>query len=108
MDLHSRVIEGWHSPSLGQDMPIVSYGHWGHPILLFPTAAADFLEHVLLKLGWAVTELVSLLLIVERPARPLAAGSGLESGRCGARTAPRCRRIGRVAAVGSRAPAPES
>ena len=44
MDLH-RKIEGWHSPSLGQDMPIVSYGHWGHPLLLFPTAAADFLEN---------------------------------------------------------------
>lgn len=44
MDLR-RKIEGWHSPSLGQDMPIVSYGHWGHPLLLFPTAAADFLEN---------------------------------------------------------------
>jgi esterase/lipase superfamily enzyme len=44
MDLR-RVIEGWHSPSLGQQMPIVSYGHWGHPLLLFPTAAADFLEN---------------------------------------------------------------
>lgn len=40
-----RKIEGWHSPSLGQDMPIVSYGNWGHPLLLFPTAAADFLEN---------------------------------------------------------------
>jgi esterase/lipase superfamily enzyme len=40
-----RQIEGWHSPILGQQMPIVSYGHWGHPLLLFPTAAADFLEN---------------------------------------------------------------
>ena len=40
-----REIEGWHSPSLGQHMPIVSYGDWGHPLLLFPTAAADFLEN---------------------------------------------------------------
>ncbi len=44
MDLR-RTIDGWHSPSLGQDMPIVSYGHGGHPLLLFPTAAADFLEN---------------------------------------------------------------
>jgi esterase/lipase superfamily enzyme len=44
MDLR-RTIEGWHSPILGQQMPIVSYGHWGHPLLLFPTAAADFLEN---------------------------------------------------------------
>ena len=40
-----RKIEGWHSPSLGKDMPIVSYGSWGHPVLLYPTAAADFLEN---------------------------------------------------------------
>jgi esterase/lipase superfamily enzyme len=41
----NRVIDGWQSPILGQEMPIVSYGHWGHPLLLFPTAAADFLEN---------------------------------------------------------------
>jgi len=40
-----RHIDGWHSPSLGMDMPIVSYGYGGHPLLLFPTAAADFLEN---------------------------------------------------------------
>ena len=40
-----RRIEEWHSTSLGQRMPIVAYGHWGHPLLLFPTAAADFLEN---------------------------------------------------------------
>src|SRR3712207_7118714 len=32
------------SPSLGLDMPIVSYGDRGRPVLLFPTAAGDFLE----------------------------------------------------------------
>lgn len=30
---------------MGMDMPIVSYGDGGHPLLLFPTAAADFLEN---------------------------------------------------------------
>ncbi len=40
-----RQIEGWHSPILGQEMPIVAYGHAGHPLLLFPTAAADYLEN---------------------------------------------------------------
>jgi esterase/lipase superfamily enzyme len=40
-----REIFGWHSPRLGIDMPIVSYGDRGHPILLFPTAQADFLEN---------------------------------------------------------------
>ena len=42
---NEREITKWHSPILGQEMPIVSYGHWGHPLLLFPTAAADFLEN---------------------------------------------------------------
>ena len=45
MDTWNRIIDGWHSPHLGQGMPIVSYGHWGHPLLLYPTAAADFLEN---------------------------------------------------------------
>lgn len=40
-----KVIDGWRSPRLGLEMPIVSYGHAGTPILLFPTAAADFLEN---------------------------------------------------------------
>jgi esterase/lipase superfamily enzyme len=40
-----RVIDSWHSPSLGRNMEIVAYGHYGFPLLLFPTAAADFLEY---------------------------------------------------------------
>jgi esterase/lipase superfamily enzyme len=40
-----RVIDGWHSPSLNKYMEIVTYGHYGFPLLLFPTAAADFLEY---------------------------------------------------------------
>jgi esterase/lipase superfamily enzyme len=40
-----RFIDGWHSPRLGQHMPVVSYGDRGKPLLLFPTAAADFLEN---------------------------------------------------------------
>lgn len=39
-----RRLDGWRSPILGLDMPVVSYGHRGHPLLLFPTAAADYLE----------------------------------------------------------------
>jgi esterase/lipase superfamily enzyme len=40
-----RRIDSWHSPALEMNMPIVSYGYSGHPLLLFPTAAADFLEN---------------------------------------------------------------
>ena len=34
----------WHSPSLGIPMPVAVYGHWGTPLLFFPTASADFEE----------------------------------------------------------------
>lgn len=40
-----RVIDSWHSPSLHKTMNIVTYGHYGFPLLLFPTAMADFLEY---------------------------------------------------------------
>jgi esterase/lipase superfamily enzyme len=40
-----REIFGWHSPRLGLDMPLVRYGNWGHALLLFPTAQADYLEN---------------------------------------------------------------
>lgn len=40
-----RRLDGWHSPALSLDMPIVSYGLRGRPLLLFPTAAADYLEN---------------------------------------------------------------
>ena len=37
-----RVIDSWHSPNLGKPMEIVTYGHYGFPLLMFPTAAACF------------------------------------------------------------------
>ena len=40
-----RHIFGWYSSRLGLDMPIVSYGDRGHPLLIYPTAQADFLEN---------------------------------------------------------------
>ncbi len=44
-DALPRRIDGWHSPILDMDMPVVTYGYRGRPLLLFPTAAADFLEN---------------------------------------------------------------
>jgi len=35
----------WYSPNLGQEMPLVVYGHYGQPLLMFPTAAADCEEY---------------------------------------------------------------
>lgn len=40
-----REIHSWWSPSLHKDMEIVTYGHYGRALLMFPTAAADYLEY---------------------------------------------------------------
>ncbi len=40
-----RHLFRWNSPALGITMPIVTYGHAGPPVLLYPTAAADYLEN---------------------------------------------------------------
>ncbi len=40
-----REISKLYSPILGKEMDIVVYGDYGFALLLFPTAAADFLEY---------------------------------------------------------------
>ncbi len=40
-----REIFSWYSPSLGKDMPIVTYGNYGFALLMIPTASADYLEY---------------------------------------------------------------
>ena len=40
-----RDTTSWYSHNLGMEMPFVAYGHAGYPLLMFPTAAADYLEY---------------------------------------------------------------
>jgi esterase/lipase superfamily enzyme len=40
-----RRTTAWFSHNLGMEMPLVAYGHAGYPLLMFPTAAADYLEY---------------------------------------------------------------
>ncbi|MEJ7710928.1 MAG: alpha/beta hydrolase-fold protein [Pyrinomonadaceae bacterium] len=40
-----RRETAWYSQNLGMEMPLVAYGHAGYPLLMFPTAAADYLEY---------------------------------------------------------------
>jgi esterase/lipase superfamily enzyme len=40
-----REIRSWYSPALDREMPIARFGHFGKPIVLFPTGGGDFLEH---------------------------------------------------------------
>ena len=36
-----KVTERWHSERMGRDIPLVRWGHYGVPVLLFPTAGGD-------------------------------------------------------------------
>ena len=40
-----RRTTAWFSQNLNIEMPLVAYGHAGYPLLMFPTAAADYLEY---------------------------------------------------------------
>ena len=40
-----KEVHRWYSPRIGGEMPIAVYGHYGFPLLMFPTAAADFEEY---------------------------------------------------------------
>ncbi len=40
-----RDTTSWFSHNLNMEMPLVAYGHAGYPMLMFPTAAADYLEY---------------------------------------------------------------
>lgn len=40
-----REIHSWHSPNLDKVMEVAVYGHYGFGLLMFPTAAADYLEY---------------------------------------------------------------
>lgn len=46
-----RHLFGWQSPRLGLEMPIATYGERGHPLLVFPRGAGDFLEA---ERGWLI------------------------------------------------------
>ncbi len=53
-----RRITSWYSHNLMMDMPLVAYGHAGYPLLMFPTAAADFLEYERFHLINAIRPLI--------------------------------------------------
>jgi esterase/lipase superfamily enzyme len=53
-----RRTTAWYSQNLGMEMPLVAYGHAGYPLLMFPTAAADFLEYERFHLVDAISHLI--------------------------------------------------
>jgi esterase/lipase superfamily enzyme len=54
-----RQITGWYSHNLGMEMPIVGYGYAGPPLLMFPTAAADYLEYERFQLIDAIAPFIN-------------------------------------------------
>ena len=58
-----REVTSWFSHNLGMDMPIVTYGHAGYPLLMFPTAAADYLEYERFYLVDSIKEFIDAGLI---------------------------------------------
>ena len=53
-----RRTTAWYSQNLGMEMPLVAYGHAGYPLLMFPTAAADYLEYERFHLVDAISHLI--------------------------------------------------
>jgi len=53
-----RRTTTWYSQNLGMEMPLVAYGHAGYPLLMFPTAAADYLEYERFHLVDAISPLI--------------------------------------------------
>lgn len=54
-----RRTTAWYSQNLGMEMPLVAYGHAGYPVLMFPTAAADYLEYERFHLIDAISHLIN-------------------------------------------------
>src|SRR5689334_24293110 len=53
-----RRTTSWYSQNLNMEMPLVVYGHAGPPLLMFPTAAADYLEYERFHLVDAIKEFI--------------------------------------------------
>ena len=53
-----RRTTAWFSENLSTEMPLVAYGHAGYPLLMFPTAAADYLEYERFHLVDAIRPLI--------------------------------------------------
>ena len=53
-----KEVHAWHSHRIGGNMRVAVYGHWGMPLLMFPTAAADFEEYERFHLIGSIKHLI--------------------------------------------------
>lgn len=53
-----RVISTWHSPAVGREMGLARYGHYGKPVVFFPTGGGDYLDCERFLMVKALTPLI--------------------------------------------------
>lgn len=53
-----KEVHAWYSHRIDKKMPIAVYGHYGFPLLMFPTAAADFEEYERFHLLGSIRHLI--------------------------------------------------
>lgn len=54
----NREYHRWHSPHLGRDMGLIVYGHYGPPLVAFPTSGGDETEHESQSMVGALAEFI--------------------------------------------------
>ena len=54
----TKTVSRWHSERLSQEITLARWGHWGQPILLFPTAGGDAEEAERMHLIEAIWPLI--------------------------------------------------
>lgn len=54
----TKTVSRWYSERLQQDISLVRWGHWGQPLLLFPTAGGDAEEAERMHLIGAISPLI--------------------------------------------------
>jgi esterase/lipase superfamily enzyme len=53
-----KLVDRWYSPRLGREVSVARWGHWGRPVLVFPSAGGDAEEIERAGLVAAVGDLV--------------------------------------------------
>ncbi len=53
-----KTASRWFSPRIEQEISLVRWGHWGQPVLLFPTAGGDAEESERFHLIGAIGHLI--------------------------------------------------
>ncbi len=54
----TKTVSRWYSDRLKQEITLVRWGHWGQPVLLFPTAGGDAEEAERMHLIGAIQPLI--------------------------------------------------